>query len=111
MAGLRLSALAQGPVAAAGKGSEGRVIPKSKVTPTPTAGISVSAPTAAIRATGTYARAAGGTERHGSGTLKTYRVEVETGTGQDPTAFATAVDATLADPELDRPGALVAAAS
>ena len=49
-------------------------------------------------ATGLYQRASGGTARHGSGPLKTYRVEVETGTGQGAPAFAAAVDATLADP-------------
>lgn len=45
-----------------------------------------------------YAVAKGGTARHGSGTLKTYRVEVETGTGQSEKDFAAAVDTTLADP-------------
>ena len=54
-----------------------------------------SAPT---RPTGEYLRAPGGTVRHGSGPLVTYRVEVETGTGQGAPAFAAAVDATLADP-------------
>jgi len=39
----------------------------------------------------------GGTARHGSGTLVTYRFEVETGIGQSAPAFAAAVDATLAD--------------
>jgi hypothetical protein len=41
--------------------------------------------------------AAGGTARHGSGKLVTYRIEVETGIGQSAPAFAAAVDATLAD--------------
>ena len=50
------------------------------------------------RATGVYARAPGGTVRHGSGPLVTYRVEVETGTGEGAPAFAAAVDATLDDP-------------
>lgn len=51
-----------------------------------------------IRGTGVYTRAMGGTDRQGSGPLVTYRVEVETGTGQSTPAFAAAVDATLADP-------------
>jgi hypothetical protein len=51
-----------------------------------------------IGATGQYTRAPGGTARHGSGVLMTYRVEVETGTGQSAPVFAAAVDATLADP-------------
>jgi hypothetical protein len=61
---------------------------------------SMSAPAlkAPVRATGEYLRAPGGTVRHGSGLLVTYRVEVETGTGQGAPAFAAAVDATLADP-------------
>lgn len=51
-----------------------------------------------IRATGEYARALGGTVRHGSGRLMTYRVEVETGMGESAQVFAAAADATLADP-------------
>jgi len=51
-----------------------------------------------IRATGEYARALGGTVRHGSGKLMTYRVEVETGMGESAQVFAAAADATLADP-------------
>jgi hypothetical protein len=46
---------------------------------------------------GVYTLAAGGTARHGSGKLVTYRVEVETGIGQSAPVFAAAVDATLAD--------------
>lgn len=46
---------------------------------------------------GVYTVAAGGTARHGSGKLVTYRVEVETGIGQSAPVFAAAVDATLAD--------------
>jgi hypothetical protein len=53
---------------------------------------------AAVRGTGEYARATGGTDRKGSGRLMTYRVEVETGSAQSAQAFAAAVDATLADP-------------
>jgi Protein of unknown function (DUF3152) len=52
----------------------------------------------AVRGTGQYARATGSTVRQGSGKLMTYRVEVETGTGQSAQGFAAAVDATLADP-------------
>jgi len=58
----------------------------------------VSGGSATVRSTGQYAHAPGGTDRFGSGTLRTYRVEVETGTEQDAPAFAAAVDATLADP-------------
>jgi hypothetical protein len=50
-----------------------------------------------VHPTGVYARAPGGSVRHGSGSLRTYRVEVETGAGQSASAFASAVDATLAD--------------
>jgi hypothetical protein len=39
----------------------------------------------------------GGTTRSGTGPLRTYTVAVEGGLGIDPTAFAAAVDATLAD--------------
>jgi hypothetical protein len=51
-----------------------------------------------VQATGVYARAAGGSLRQGKGTARTYRVEVETGTGQSAPAFAAEVDATLASP-------------
>jgi hypothetical protein len=56
-----------------------------------------ASPQLAVRATGVYSRAGGGTVRHGSGTRNTYRVEVETGTRQSAPIFATAVDATLAN--------------
>ena len=74
--------------------------PKAPASSSPAKSLSQTAPARAtpIRATGKYARAPGGTDRHGSGTLMTYRVEVETGTRQSATAFAAAVDATLADP-------------
>src|SRR5680860_1384041 len=49
-----------------------------------------------VRATGEYVSAVGGTDRYGSGSLKTYAVQVEIGTGQDAKAFAAAVEATLA---------------
>ena len=58
----------------------------------------VSAGSTRIHATGEYTRAPGVSDRQGSGPLVTYRVEVETGTGQSAPAFAAAVDATLADP-------------
>ncbi|NMM34822.1 MAG: DUF3152 domain-containing protein [Phycicoccus sp.] len=51
-----------------------------------------------VRATGEYVSAVGGTDRYGSGTLKTYAVQVEKGTGQRVPDFAAAVDVTLADP-------------
>jgi hypothetical protein len=58
----------------------------------------VSPDAVVVRATGVYARATGSTARQGSGTARTYRVEVETGTGQSAPAFAAEVDATLANP-------------
>lgn len=67
-------------------------------TPAQPATPATSAQPAPVRATGEYARAIGGTGRHGSGKLVTYRVEVETGTGQSTEEFAAAVDATLAHP-------------
>lgn len=53
---------------------------------------------AALQTMGSYARAPGGTDRSGSGTPITYRVEVETRMGQGPRVFAAAVDATLVSP-------------
>jgi hypothetical protein len=85
LVGFRLAAHLRGPIAAA-NGS-----PPASSAPAP------ARPTQ-IRATGEYLRAPGGTVRHGSGPLVTYRVEVETGTGQGAPAFAAAVDATLAGP-------------
>jgi len=67
-------------------------------TPAKSPSATVSARSTPIRATGEYARAPGGTDRQDSGALRTYRVEVETGTGQGVKAFAAAVDATLAHP-------------
>ena len=100
LAGVRLAAALTGDTAATVASRSGTPI----TTPKPHAG-SASTPSATVwadptgvRATGEYTRAAGGTDRQGSGTLRTYRVEVETGTGQDAQAFAAAVDATLADP-------------
>ena len=58
----------------------------------------VSGEATGVRATGEYVSAAGGTDRFGSGTLKTYAVQVETGTGQGAPDFAAAVDVTLAHP-------------
>jgi len=92
LVGFRLAAQLRGPIAT------------PNVIATATGGSPASAPEATaarqnpIRATGAYARAPGGTVRHGLGTLVTYRVEVETGTGQGAPAFAAAVDATLANP-------------
>ena len=64
----------------------------------PSASPTVTAAGATTHATGEYTSAAGGSDRHGSGALKTYAVQVETGTGHDTQAFAAEVDATLADP-------------
>jgi len=68
--------------------------PASTAPPTGT----VSRGPVVVRATGVFARAAGSTARQGSGTARTYRVEVETGTGQSAPAFAAQVDSTLANP-------------
>jgi hypothetical protein len=68
--------------------------PTSSTSPSAT----VSERPAGVRSTGEYASAAGGTGRHGSGTLRTYGVQVETGTRQDVQDFVAEVDATLADP-------------
>jgi len=110
--GTRLIAALSGPVAAAGSSSLAPLItpvPPAPATTAPSVSTSTSAsPTSpprpaaskppAVRANGVFARVPGGTPRHGSGTLKTYRVEVETGTQQNAAAFAAAVDATLANP-------------
>ena len=66
--------------------------------PQPSASPPVTAPGTTTHATGEYFSARGGSDRHGSGALKTYAVQVETGAGQDAQDFAAAVDATLADP-------------
>jgi len=58
----------------------------------------VSGEATGVRATGEYVSAVGGTDRYGSGTLKTYAVQVEIGTGQGAPDFAAAVDVTLANP-------------
>jgi hypothetical protein len=71
--------------------------PTSPPSTTPPAATASASPTV-IRATGVFARAPGGSARHGSGTPRTYRVEVEVDTGQSVPEFAAAVDATLADP-------------
>jgi len=118
MAGVRLAAaLTNGPVAVAGVGSPapaGLVVRPAVSTPMPpTSSSTGSSPKSsasallgsstavwmrpAAWATGLYVRASGGTARHGSGTLRTYRVEVETGTGESARVFAAAVDATLAN--------------
>lgn len=77
--------------------------PTSAASPSPVASAPapakrVSARPSPVRATGVYARAPGGTARQGSGTAKTYRVEVETGTGESVSAFTSVVDATLMNP-------------
>lgn len=72
--------------------------PKSTAAKSTPPAATVKAEPFRVRPTGEYARAQGGTDRQGSGTLRTYRVEVETGTGQSAQAFAAAADATLADP-------------
>lgn len=96
------SALTNGPVATADSTPASVTVPKTHPS---SASLSAKSPLKAataqpapFRATGEYARAPGGTDRQGSGTRMTYRVEVETGTRQSATAFAAAVDATLADP-------------
>ena len=68
--------------------------PAPAVSPTTT----VSQDVVPVRATGVYVRAAGGTPKRGSGTARTYRVEVETGIAQNTVDFAVEVDATLASP-------------
>lgn len=77
--------------------------PTSAASPSPVASASapagrVSARPTPVRATGVYAQAPGGTARQGTGTAKTYRVEVETGTGESVSAFTSVVDATLMNP-------------
>ena len=111
--GSRLVAAFSGPVAAAGSSSLAPLI--TPVSPAPTTAApsaSTSKPPSptsspprppapkppAVLANGVFARVPGGTVRHGTGTLKTYRVEVETGTQQNAAAFAAAVDVTLANP-------------
>jgi len=100
--GFRLAAaLTNGPVATAASSPASVTVPKTHPSSASLSAKSLKAATAQpapFRATGEYARAPGGTDRQGSGTRITYRVEVETGTGQGASAFAAAVDATLADP-------------
>lgn len=96
-AGNKASQLTTKAESQAGASTMSKSLPaKSLPTKSLTAKSSTRPPSA--RATGQYVRAPGGTDRQGSGTLRTYRVEVETGTEQDAPAFASAVDATLADP-------------
>ncbi|CAN5121646.1 hypothetical protein BH09ACT10_BH09ACT10_00270 [soil metagenome] len=56
------------------------------------------APVVPDRASGIFEAAAGTSARVGRGHLVTYRVEVEDGLPIEPSAFAAAVDGTLADP-------------
>lgn len=74
-----------------GPGSAATDQPKSSSTPGPSPGAGTGPP---VRGTGVYSLAPGGTVRQGSGTVVTYRVEVENGAGQSAPAFAAAVDAT-----------------
>jgi Protein of unknown function (DUF3152) len=92
-------------------GAPGRQASPSPSAPTSAASASAPAPAPAVsptktvsqgvgpvRATGVYVRAAGGTPTKGTGTVRTYRVEVETGIAQTAVDFAAEVDATLASP-------------
>jgi hypothetical protein len=114
MSGFRLAAALTGDSAArVAKGSPGPVTTAkphagSASTPsksTPSKSSSARSPSATeseepsgAGPTGEYTSVPGGTVRHGSGTLRTYAVQVEMGTKQDARAFAAAVDVTLADP-------------
>ena len=72
--------------------------PPSLKSPSPSPSPLATARPGTMRATGKYAAAPGVSVRRGSGTLVTYRVDVETGTRQSAPVFAAAVDATLAHP-------------
>lgn len=103
LAGFRLAAArTNDPLATADSSLAPVPVPKttgsSTSLPAKSAQAKATAQPGAIRATGEYVRAPGGTDRHGAGTRMTYGLEVETGTGQGAPAFAAAVDATLADP-------------
>lgn len=121
LAGFRLAAALTDDAATTGASVSTALTPKPKPKPKPPAGSSstpakalgskalgsksqpsVSPPVTAAgtttHATGEYFSAQGGSDRHGSGALKTYAVQVETGAGQDAQDFAAEVDATLADP-------------
>jgi hypothetical protein len=63
-----------------------------KVPPTPNAKVVPK------RGTGQFTVAPGGSPTVGKGKLLSYRVEVENGSGESPSAFAAQVDSTLADP-------------
>ncbi|HYO18448.1 MAG TPA: DUF3152 domain-containing protein [Dermatophilaceae bacterium] len=96
------SALAQGrqaspsPTSPTSPPSAATSAPARSPSASPTSTVSQGA--APVRATGVYARAAGGTAQKGPGTARTYRVEVETGIAQRAGDFAAEVDATLASP-------------
>ncbi|HZG93894.1 MAG TPA: DUF3152 domain-containing protein [Mycobacteriales bacterium] len=66
--------------------------------PTPTARPSRRPRAVPTLGTGRLETVPGGTKRFGRGPLKRYLVEVEVGIGENPAAFAAAVDRTLADP-------------
>lgn len=52
----------------------------------------------AMNPTGIFVTTPGTGQVHGTGTMHTYRTEVEEGAGMDPLTFAAAVDSILADP-------------
>src|SRR5665647_2338763 len=82
LAGVRLAAALSGTPVATATRTVPVSVPVRVMTPMPTN---------QTLGTGEYERAPGGTDRQGSGPLRTYRVEVEIGTGQDAQAFATGV--------------------
>lgn len=117
---LQPSAPAPARVVAAGSGLPASGVSSAQGSATPTTSVSASpssspdlspgasespslpdptaSPAPAVLATRIFDRAPGGSIRQGTGTLRTYRVEVETGTRQSATEFAAAVDVTLSDP-------------
>lgn len=110
LAGVRLTAALTGDtdatVAVAGRSGTLITTPTSQAgsastsakSPSKAPSETVSGEATGVQATNEYVSAVGGTDRYGSGTLKTYAVQVETGTGQGVPDFASAVDVTLADP-------------
>jgi hypothetical protein len=105
-----VAAFSDGSLAAAGSSARAPLVaPVAAAEPTPTSPPVSSAPEPVpttsrptpkplpVQATGLFARAPGGSDRHGTGRLRTYRVEVETGTRQSAPGFAAAVDGTLAN--------------
>jgi hypothetical protein len=88
------------------------VVPSPSLSPSPSLAPSPvdSAAAAGVvdKGAGTFTAAPGGTAVVGHGTLLTYRVEVEDGTGQQAAAFATAVDTILDDPRSWTAGGTIA---